>query len=128
MQNKNHDKLILQVACPFCHHSLMDHQVKIKNLPSVQLKIRTEKGEKGTVYLCAAYECFEHQKDIDIKDKEIVNFCCPHCHQELLSNKTCQVCGAPMVELALDHGGSIRICSRKGCFNHFLSLREGLPS
>jgi RNA polymerase subunit RPABC4/transcription elongation factor Spt4 len=115
------NQIILEVTCPYCHHSLMTEEVKIKGLASVHLNIRSEENKKGNIYLCSAYECFAHQKDIPIKEREIVGLCCPHCHQELLTQETCQVCGAPMAELGLAGGGFIRICSRKGCFNHFLS-------
>jgi len=117
-------QVVLDVVCPFCHHSLMNDEVKIKGLPSVQLNIRSEDNKKGTVHLCAAFECFEHQKDMPLKEGEVVDFCCPHCHNELLTRETCKVCGAPMVELRLSSGGFVRICSRMGCFNHFLSLSE----
>ncbi len=118
------NQVILRVVCPHCHRSLMDHEVKIKGLPSVRLNIRTENNKKGKLHLCSAYECFEHQKDIPIEDNEIVEMCCPHCHKEILTKEICQVCGAPMAEMALEGGGFIRICSRKGCFNHFLSKEE----
>ncbi len=119
-------QIILRVVCPFCHHSLMDNEVRIKGLPSVRLNIRTEDNKKGTLHLCSAFECFEHQKDIPLKEKEIVDMCCPHCHKEILTKDTCRVCGAPMAEMALEEGGFIRICSRKGCFNHFLSKEENV--
>ncbi len=114
----------LDVSCPFCHQSLMDEEVKIYGFPSVRLNIRSEENDEGMVHLCATYECFEHQKDIPVKQGEVVNFCCPHCHSELLTREICKICDAPMVELDLAPGGFVRICSRFGCFNHFLSLSE----
>lgn len=117
-------QVILDVVCPLCHKSLMDDEVIIKGLPSVRLNIRSEEREKGMVHLCAAYECFEHQKDMPVDEGEIVCFCCPHCHAELLTEESCQVCGAPMVKMGLVSGGFVRICSRMGCFNHFLSPSE----
>jgi uncharacterized protein YbaR (Trm112 family) len=118
------NQIILHVVCPYCHHSLMDNRVKIKELPSVHLNVRSEENKKGDVYLCSAYECFEHRKTVPLKDGEIVSLYCPHCYRELLTEETCRVCGAPMVELGLDDGEFIRICSRKGCFNHFLSRKN----
>jgi len=114
----------LDVVCPFCQHSLMDEEVEINGLPSVYLNIRSEENDKGTVHLCAAFECFEHQKDMPVNAGEIVGFCCPYCHTELLTREICQLCDAPMVEMGLTSGGYVRICSRLGCFNHFLSLSD----
>jgi hypothetical protein len=118
------NQVILDVICPHCHHSLMDQEIEIRGFASVRLNIRSEENVKGTVHLCAAYECFEHQKDMPVKEGEIVGFCCPHCHSELLTGDTCQVCGAPMAKMALASGGYVKICSRLGCFNHFLSLSD----
>jgi len=117
-------QVVLDVVCPYCNHSLMDNEVEIKGLSSVCLNIRSEDNKKGTIYLCAAYECFDHQPDLPIKDGEILGLCCPHCHKELLTKDICQVCGAPMADLGLASGGFVRICSRFGCFNHFLSLTD----
>lgn len=117
-------QVVLDVVCPFCHHSLMDEKVEINGFASVRLNIRSEANEKGTIYLCAAYECFDHKKDLPVKEGEILGLCCPHCHEELLTSETCQVCGAPMADLSLASGGFVRICSRLGCFNHFLTLSD----
>jgi len=124
MAGKMKKQVILDVICPVCHKSLMDNEIEIKGLPSVCLNIRTEDLRQGTVHLCGAYECFEHLKDIPVKEGEIAGFYCPHCHSELLTDEICQVCGAPMVEMKLASGGIIKICSRFGCFNHFLSLAD----
>ena len=117
-------QIILDVVCPVCHKSLMNEEVEINGLPSVELNIRSENNKKGTVYLCATYECFEHQKDMAVEQGEIVEFCCPFCHSELLTRETCHICDAPMVNLGLKSGGFIKICSRFGCFNHYLSMSD----
>ncbi len=116
--------ITLQVICPHCRQSLMEEKIKIKGLASVHLSVSTEGGEKGDTYLCSAYECYDHHTDVKVDEGEITALCCPHCGRELLTKETCQVCGAPMAELGLDGGGFIRICSRKGCFNHFLSNND----
>ena len=117
-------QVVLDVVCPVCQRSLMNEEVKINGLPSVKLNIRSEENERGTVYLCATYECFEHHKDMAVAQGEIVEFCCPFCHSELLTRETCRICDAPMVKLGLQSGGFIKICSRFGCFNHYLSLSD----
>ncbi len=117
-------QVVLDVVCPVCQRSLMNEEVKINGLPSVKLNIRSEENERGTVYLCATYECFEHHKDMAVAQGEIVEFCCSFCHSELLTRETCRICDAPMVKLGLQSGGFIKICSRFGCFNHYLSLSD----
>ncbi len=117
-------QIILDVVCPVCKKSLMNEEVEINGLPSVKLNIRSEENERGTVYLCATYECFEHQKDMAVEQGEIVGFCCPFCHSELLTRETCHICDAPMVNLGLKSGGFVKICSRFGCFNHYLYMSD----
>jgi predicted amidophosphoribosyltransferase len=51
-----------------------------------------------------------------------VNFFCPHCHEELNTSSPCPDCGAPMVPMHVRGGGSVQICSRRGCKGHLLDL------
>lgn len=116
-------RISLSVVCPYCRKSLMDTEVKLHGYPSIKLNIATE-FDRGTIHLCSLYECFDHLADIEIKDKEIVEFSCPHCNKELLVKEECKICDAPMVSLVLTTGGRVSICSREGCSNHYIAFED----
>ena len=113
----------LSVLCPHCRKSLMDTEEKLHGHPSIKLNISTGR-ERGTIHLCSLYECFDHRSNVEIKDKEIVEFTCPHCNKELLVKEECQLCGAPMVSFVLTTGGRVSICSRKNCSNHYVAFED----
>ena len=118
-------KVSLNAKCPHCDKSLMDPDILLFEKPSMKLNIETT-GERGTIRLCSIYGCYGHVSDIDIKDKEIARFFCPHCNKELISNDQCNSpnCNAPMIPLILQLGGKVFICSRKGCKNHFVAFED----
>jgi len=113
----------LEVQCPFCMKSFMCEDHKLHGKPSIKLNIMTPK-QRGTIHLCSVYECFDHVSDIEISDKTIVEFTCPHCNKELLVKEECKICGAPMVSLTLKTGGRVNVCSRKGCSNHYVAFEN----
>jgi len=113
----------VQVKCPLCGKSLMDHEHPLHDVPSIKLNIQLGK-EKGIIRLCSIYDCYDHVSDIDISGKEVVEFSCPHCHQILNSAEKCDVCDAPMVPFNLDMGGKVVICSRKGCTKHYVAFEN----
>jgi len=53
---------------------------------------------------------------------EIVHFFCPHCNAELSEVAICSDCEAPMVPMIVKGGGTVHICSRRGCKGHMLNL------
>jgi len=91
-------KVSLNAKCPHCDKSLMDPDILLFEKPSMKLNIETT-GERGTIRLCSIYGCYGHVSDIDIKDKEIARFFCPHCNKELISNDQCNSpnWNAPMI-------------------------------
>jgi ssDNA-binding Zn-finger/Zn-ribbon topoisomerase 1 len=113
----------LEVECPHCLKSLMCEEHKLHGYPSIKVNITTPK-ERGTLHLCSLYECFDHLSDVEIKDKTIVEFTCPHCNKELQVKEECKICGAPMVSFTLKTGGRVTICSRKGCSNHYVAFED----
>ena len=92
----------LNVKCPNCGKSFMDHETQLKEKPSIKLNIETE-IERGTIRLCSLYGCYDHMCDVALKDKEIARFFCPHCNKELKCNDECDSanCNAPMIPLTL---------------------------
>jgi len=115
--------IFLEVECPHCLKSLMCEEHKLHDKPSIKVNITTAES-RGTIHLCALYECFDHLSDIELKENEIVGFTCPHCNKELQVKEECKICNAPMVSFALKTGGRVNICSRKGCSNHYVAFEN----
>ena len=113
----------LCVQCPNCLTSLMDNEKELHGFPSIKLNIVTPE-DRGVIYICSVYECFDHTSNIDIKDNTVVDLYCPNCNKELLVNEECKICGAPMVSFVLKVGGRVNICSRKGCSNHYVAFSD----
>lgn len=117
----NFDLISLKVKCPVCGHSLMDEKRLVDNCPSIRLKITIGEVE-GTIYLSSVYESYNFLCDIETPDNELVRLHCPHCSSEMESSSECEVCASPMIPLDLDLGGTVSICSRVGCTNHFVKF------
>lgn len=115
----------LNVKCPHCGKSFMDHENQLLDHPTIKLNIETI-SNRGTIRLCSIYGCYKHKSDITINDGEIAGFFCPNCNKALKSNDECDSpnCNAPMVPLTLNLGGKVFICSRKGCTNHFVAFED----
>lgn len=116
-------KISLHVKCPHCRKALMDDEVKLHDHPSIKLNIVTP-DERGVIYLCSIFECYDHETDIELKKGTVVDVYCPKCNKELLINEECNVCGAPMVSFVLRVGGRVNICSRYGCSNHYVAFQD----
>ncbi len=116
-------QISLLVKCPFCGKLLMDSEEMIHGKPSIRLNIQTRKN-RGVIYLCSIYECYDFRTEVPLKEKEVVEFTCPHCNQELNTKEECQVCHAPMVALLLTTGGRVSLCSRTGCPNHYVAFDD----
>ena len=116
-------KISLQVKCPHCRKSLMDNEKLLHDAPSIKLNIVTPE-ERGVLYICSIYECFDHETNISVPRDTVVDTYCPHCNKELLVNEECKICGAPMVSFVLQTGGRVNICSRNGCSNHYIAFQD----
>jgi len=113
----------VKVKCPHCNSSLMDSAHPLHEKSSIKLNLQQSK-ERGVIYLCSIYGCYDHQCNIELKGNEIAEFTCPHCNQILNSTEKCQICNAQMVPLNLDIGGRVAICSRNGCENHYVAFED----
>jgi hypothetical protein len=61
--------------------------------------------------------------EFKVPQDAVVNFFCPHCHAELVGTSPCDRCGAPVVPMLVrGGGGTVQICSRRGCKGHLLDL------
>jgi len=116
-------RISLKVKCPYCRKSLMDEEHQLYGFPRIKLNIVTPE-ERGVIYLCSVYECFDHKADVEIEKGTVVDIYCPHCNKELLVKEECKHCGAPMADLVLKAGGRVSFCSRAGCPNHYVAFTD----
>lgn len=112
-------KLIVNVKCPYCRKSLMDEEKQIDGYPGVKTRIQ-HREKIGILYLSAVFGSFNIISDIYIPKEEIVLFFCPECNSSLLLKDLCEECKAPLAFLELKNGGTVQICSRRGCKYHFM--------
>ena len=115
--------IVLSVKCPHCGTSLMDETHEVNGHPGIKLNIEND-HERGVLWLCPIYDCFKHDCNIILKEKELVKFYCPHCNKSLLREIPCSVCKAPVVGMNINIGGKVNICSRKGCENHYVVFED----
>jgi NADH:ubiquinone oxidoreductase subunit E len=112
----------LEVSCPRCLHTLMDHDRLIDGHPSVRFTVSFGQ-EHGWLRLSCLYGSYTVEAGGEIPADTVVNFFCPHCHGELIGAWNCEACGAPMVPLMVLGGGIVQLCSRRGCRSHMLDLQ-----
>jgi len=116
-------QFVLSVKCPHCGTSFMDEGHIVNGQPGIKINIETQK-ERGVLWLCPIYDCFKNDSSVEINEKEVVNFYCPHCNQPLKSKISCELCDAPMAGLTIKSGGKVSVCTRKGCTNHHVVFQD----
>jgi len=112
-----------EVCCPRCRHTLMDPGHPIENLPSIKVYL-SSKGKKGWLRISSLYESETHVFEYPVQDNTLGRFFCPYCHTPFASGSICTECAAPMVQLMVQGGGILQICSRLGCTNELLDFTE----
>ena len=112
-----YELMSFKVKCPMCGDSLMDHDQLIDNESSIKLNIEIN-DKKGSINLSSIYGSYNYKSDIEMIQGEVVNFYCPHCNEQILSDLNCLTCKAPMIPFHLHMGGKVSICSRTGCKDH----------
>lgn len=116
------DKLFaLAVSCPECRRSLKDEGRVIDGQPSIRLQASSN-DRRGSLWLSALYGSARISSEHDLAMHALVELACPHCAADLTDSWTCQRCEAPMARMAIDGGGTVRICRRRGCTSHMLDL------
>ncbi|MBK5099674.1 MAG: NAD(P)H-dependent oxidoreductase subunit E [Desulfobacteraceae bacterium] len=111
----------LEVSCPNCNRSLIDRNYYIDGHPSIHVTVSF--GTKNSwLRLSCLYGSFSVEHEYEVPIDAIVNFFCPHCHSELIGASECSSCNAPMVPMIVKGGGTLHICSRRGCKGHMLDL------
>ncbi|PIP14132.1 MAG: hypothetical protein COX48_02285 [bacterium (Candidatus Stahlbacteria) CG23_combo_of_CG06-09_8_20_14_all_34_7] len=115
--------LYLRMKCPYCGSSLMDENKLIDGKPSLKLKMKYN-GNEFFGWLSGMYGSYKHEEEMNIPKSEIVQFFCPECGKELLTEAHCDKCDAHMVSILLEEGGKVRFCSRNGCSNHYIEFKK----
>jgi len=113
----------LNVKCPHCKHSLLDKTYKIDGHPSVRLLFEL-KGKKDELYLSSFYGSHNSKIPSFISEGDTLILSCPWCKASLMSTRICEKCNTQMVLMDIEDGGSIQICSRKGCKKHILEFED----
>lgn len=111
----------LEVNCSHCDHSLRDETSLIDGYPSIQVSISSD-HKQGWLRLSCLYGSYNSASEFYVPTDLAVNFVCPHCGVEFPSTSDCPMCGAPMIPMLVDGGGTVQICSRRGCKHHMLDL------
>lgn len=118
-----HNYYKLTIKCPKCGVELGDPEKLIDGVPAVRLLIQSH-GEQGMAWLSALYGSYSKESSLVARDGEISIFSCPHCHKELTSQESCNLCQAPLVDFHLFEGGKASICSRAGCTKHSIEFED----
>ncbi len=111
----------LEVACPRCNHTLIDKRNALDSHPSIRVTVSFNR-QHGSLRLSSLYGSYTIKADHEIPWDTVVHFFCPHCHAELTSWADCTRCSAPMVSMLVRGGGTVQICSRRGCKEHRLDV------
>ncbi len=111
------------VKCPNCSKSLMNSQIQVDDLPSIELQAKVGK-KVGHIYLSQIYGSYEKLfENVDDIPGSVAEFSCPHCDNPFPVHQICD-CKAPMIGFNLELGGIIKICTRNGCKNHFVEFEN----
>jgi NADH:ubiquinone oxidoreductase subunit E len=111
----------VEVNCPRCNHSLIDHTHLIDSHPAI--RVTASYGQlHGWLRLSSLYGRPPVKYEHLIPRGAVIDIFCPHCHAELTSASRCMECDAPMIGMIVKNGGVLQLCSRRGCGGHSLDL------
>ncbi len=116
-------RIRIEVKCPNCFKSLMNPDVPVDDLPSVDIKAKV--GDKiGHIFLSTLYGSYQKLfEDVEDMTDSIVECSCPHCFTPFPFFLNCD-CKAPIVGVNLIIGGVIKFCTRNGCQRHSLEFED----
>lgn len=115
--------ILVHVKCGGCGHSLMNPNLEIDGVPSIDLEAKV-RAKLGHIYLSQVYGSYETSfSGVEDIPGSIAAFSCPHCHEPFPVARICS-CGAPQMSLCLEIGGTIRFCARNGCREHAIEFER----
>ena len=91
----------------------MDSRNLIKKFPSIALLCQLPEeigGAKDMVRFSSFYGDQLVDTNLKVSDGIITYFQCPFCEKDLTSKQSCELCGAPMVNMQLKKGGMLEYC------------------
>ncbi|HHJ53503.1 MAG TPA: sensor histidine kinase [Caldithrix abyssi] len=115
---------IKQALCPK-GHNLIDHEEKIKGLPSIKFKIKVNDKE-GFMYMDAVYGRRLNRYTLKIPAKAHIDVLCPKCQMSLIDkDHTCPECGSPVFSFETPGKGSFQACTSPTCKWEYWPVVEG---
>ncbi|MFA6566870.1 MAG: NAD(P)H-dependent oxidoreductase subunit E [Victivallales bacterium] len=111
----------ITVSCPRCNHSLMDENAIIDGYPSIRVTASFSR-KHSSLRLSSLYGSHNILTEQDIAPGTTVDFICPHCHERMTGDWECAECGAPLANMIVHGGGTVQVCTRRGCKGHMLEL------
>jgi ssDNA-binding Zn-finger/Zn-ribbon topoisomerase 1 len=126
------NRIVLNISCPDCGHSMMDPDHLIEGVPSVLCNIEVPGPNpkyplKKPIRFCSYYGSSHFECEVRLEDNKRMVLSCPRCETNLHGEFTCTSCGEPMVTLNFKEGGKLVACTKRGCKKHFLQLDENVP-
>lgn len=116
-------KVSLNVKCTYCNQSLMDYKKPINEKPSIKTEI-SNSGNKGTIWLCSIYGCYDKVSDIPLNDGTSCELNCPHCGEILNTVIDCKECNGKVIKFNIEIGGVVAICDVVGCPSHYVMFEN----
>lgn len=111
----------IEAYCPHCGQSFRDEAFAVDGVPSLAIHAAAD-GVQALVRLSSLYGSYTVATDIAIPEGTVVNFSCPHCKTVIDGTSDCSECHAPIIALPVTGGGTVQLCSRRGCRSHRLDL------
>ncbi len=113
----------VRIKCPACGESLMDETREIDGNAGIRVLGETG-GRKTKIWLSSLYGSYNVESEQEIAVGTVTTFFCPECGEELKSTRMCELCEAPMVPFGFAEGGTVQICSRRGCKRHLVEFSD----
>ena len=118
------NRVSLIVKCTHCNESLMDYKKLLNEKPSIKVNVINEDADKGTLWLCSTYGCYDKVSDIPLKKDNTVQIYCPSCKKTLNTEIRCEKCSGNMVKFNIEIGGVVSICNTMDCESHYVMFEE----
>ena len=118
------NKVSLMVKCTHCNESLMDYKKPLNEKPSIKVNVINEDADRGSLWLCSTYGCYDKISDVPLRKGSQVQVYCPSCNETLNTNIACKKSEGNMIKFNIEIGGVVSICNTVGCESHYVMFEE----